>query len=177
MTSSDDTSRDRAFKAELVEVLPRLRAFARSLAGDAHAADDLVQDTLLKAWNARESYVVGTNMKAWAFMILRNQFYHQILAGVAQSRSKLAIHVVVDRPRQQDARPGESGRREGETIVGHGGIGVAHAGSSFRVCRKGCLADGGLTLSATHRAGQSLVRALALAAIHRASRFLCLGYG
>ncbi|PVM82947.1 sigma-70 family RNA polymerase sigma factor [Caulobacter endophyticus] len=75
MTSPDGTSRERAFKAELIEVVPRLRAFARSLAGDAHAADDLVQDTLLKAWNARESYVVGTNMKAWAFMILRNQFY------------------------------------------------------------------------------------------------------
>ncbi|AYV47692.1 RNA polymerase subunit sigma-70 [Caulobacter flavus] len=77
MTSFDDRPRDRAFKAELVEVLPRLRAFARSLAGDVSAADDLVQATLLKAWNARESYAVGTNMRAWAFMILRNQFYSE----------------------------------------------------------------------------------------------------
>ncbi|WP_332888313.1 sigma factor [Caulobacter endophyticus] len=74
MTSSESTSRDRDFKAELVAVLPRLRAFARSLAGDASRADDLVQETMLKAWGARNSYVVGANMRAWAFMILRNKF-------------------------------------------------------------------------------------------------------
>jgi len=67
--------RDRAFKAALVALIPQLRAFARSLTGDPAAADDLAQDAMLKAWDARASFELGTNMKAWAFMILRNQFY------------------------------------------------------------------------------------------------------
>ena len=63
------------FKKELVTLIPHLRAFARTLAGDPAAADDLAQDAMLKAWDARGSYQMGTNMKAWTFMILRNQFY------------------------------------------------------------------------------------------------------
>ncbi|MFN3858946.1 MAG: sigma-70 family RNA polymerase sigma factor [Caulobacter sp.] len=68
-------ARDRAFQAELVTLIPHLRAFARTLTGDATAADDLAQDALIKAWDARASFQMGTNMKAWTFMILRNQFY------------------------------------------------------------------------------------------------------
>jgi RNA polymerase sigma-70 factor (ECF subfamily) len=45
------------------------------LTGDPTQADDLAQDALIKAWDARESFQMGTNMKAWTFMILRNQFY------------------------------------------------------------------------------------------------------
>jgi RNA polymerase sigma-70 factor (ECF subfamily) len=66
---------DDAFKGELVGLIPHLRAFARTLCGDPAAADDLAQDAMLKAWDARESFEMGTNMKAWTFMILRNQFY------------------------------------------------------------------------------------------------------
>ena len=69
------TLADDAFKTELTGLIPQMRAFARSLCRDATAADDLAQDALLKAWNNRASYQAGTNMKAWTFMILRNQFY------------------------------------------------------------------------------------------------------
>ena len=69
------TLADEAFKTELTGLIPQMRAFARSLCRDATAADDLAQDALLKAWNNRTSYQPGTNMKAWTFMILRNQFY------------------------------------------------------------------------------------------------------
>jgi RNA polymerase sigma-70 factor (ECF subfamily) len=69
------TIADDAFKTELTGLIPQMRAFARSLCRDATAADDLAQDALLKAWNNRTSYQPGTNMKAWTFMILRNQFY------------------------------------------------------------------------------------------------------
>jgi RNA polymerase sigma-70 factor (ECF subfamily) len=72
-----DPAREAAFKAELVALIPHLRAFARTLAGDPTAADDLAQDAMMKAWDARESYQMGTNMKAWTFMILRNQFYSE----------------------------------------------------------------------------------------------------
>ena len=65
------------FKRELVALIPHLRAFARTLTGDATSADDLAQDAMLKAWDARASYQMGTNMKAWTFMILRNQFYSE----------------------------------------------------------------------------------------------------
>ena len=68
---------DDAFKRELVVLIPHLRAFARTLTGDPTAADDLAQDAMMKAWDARASYQMGTNMKAWTFMILRNQFYSE----------------------------------------------------------------------------------------------------
>ena len=54
---------------------PQMRAFARSLCRDPSQAEDLAQETLAKAWAKRSSYTPGTNMKAWTFMILRNQFY------------------------------------------------------------------------------------------------------
>jgi RNA polymerase sigma-70 factor (ECF subfamily) len=73
--SERDPALDKAFKAELVTLIPHLRAFARTLCGDATAADDLAQDAMMKAWDARNSFQMGTNMKAWTFMILRNQFY------------------------------------------------------------------------------------------------------
>ena len=73
--SGGGSERDGAFRVELVALIPHLRAFARTLCGDATAADDLAQDAMLKAWDARESFQMGTNMKAWTFMILRNQFY------------------------------------------------------------------------------------------------------
>src|SRR5476649_121084 len=63
------------FKTELLGLVPFLRAFARSLTGNQEAADDLAQETLVKAWQSRASFIPGTNLKAWLFTILRNQFY------------------------------------------------------------------------------------------------------
>jgi len=51
-----------------------LRAFGVSLCGDKERADDLVQETLFKAWNHLDSFKEGTNLKAWLFRILRNTF-------------------------------------------------------------------------------------------------------
>lgn len=62
-------------KAAFTQYLPDLRAFARSLIGSPDRADDLVQETLLKAWAARDRFEPGTNMRAWLFTILRNSFY------------------------------------------------------------------------------------------------------
>ena len=63
------------FKQQLTEAIPHLRAFGRSLSGDRDVADDLVQDTLLKAWAARDRFIAGTSMRAWTFVILRNTFF------------------------------------------------------------------------------------------------------
>ena len=80
------SSDDEAFKTQLVSLIPHLRAFARTLAGDPTAADDLAQDAMMKAWDARASYQMGTNMKAWTFMILRNQFYSEKRRSWRQSQ-------------------------------------------------------------------------------------------
>lgn len=62
------------FRRELMGVVPHLRAFARGLCGRADFADDLVQETLLRAWGARAKFQPGTSMKSWTFVILRNAF-------------------------------------------------------------------------------------------------------
>jgi RNA polymerase sigma-70 factor (ECF subfamily) len=81
-----DPQVDAAFKKELVGLIPHLRAFARTLCGDPTAADDLAQDAMMKAWDARASFQMGTNMKAWTFMILRNQFYSEKRRSWRQSQ-------------------------------------------------------------------------------------------
>ncbi|WP_116134156.1 RNA polymerase sigma factor [Tropicimonas sp. IMCC34043] len=62
-------------KAELVGHMKVLRAFAMSLTRNSAAADDLVQDTVLKAWAGMDGFQQGSNMRAWLFTILRNTFY------------------------------------------------------------------------------------------------------
>jgi RNA polymerase sigma-70 factor (ECF subfamily) len=69
---------DDEFKEQLAQVIPHLRAFGRSLSGSRDMADDLVQETLLKAWAARKRFQAGTNMRAWTFIILRNLFLSQM---------------------------------------------------------------------------------------------------
>ena len=58
----------------MLEAVPSLRAFAISLCGNVDRADDLVQETLLRAWANMGSFQPGTNMSAWLFTILRNLF-------------------------------------------------------------------------------------------------------
>lgn len=69
---------DPEFKKQLATVIPHLRAFGRSLSGSRDLADDLVQETLLKAWAARKRFQAGTNMRAWTFIILRNLYLSQM---------------------------------------------------------------------------------------------------
>ena len=71
MTISDQ------LKADLISAIPNLRAFAVSLCGNPDRADDLVQETLVKAWSNLATFVEGTNMPAWLFTILRNIFYSE----------------------------------------------------------------------------------------------------
>jgi RNA polymerase sigma-70 factor (ECF subfamily) len=63
------------FKRNLVDLLPSMRAFARSLAHNAAQADDLVQDTIVKALSHIDSFEPGTNLRAWLFTIMRNHYY------------------------------------------------------------------------------------------------------
>lgn len=70
-----DTQR---FKQDLLGAIPSLRAFGVSLTQNSDKADDLVQETLVKAWDKQSSFQPGTNLKAWLFTILRNEFYSQM---------------------------------------------------------------------------------------------------
>lgn len=64
-------------KDDLVAALPVLRAFARSLTGNRDRADDLVQETILRALANQDKFQAGTNLHAWLVTILRNQFYSE----------------------------------------------------------------------------------------------------
>ena len=119
--------------------LPHLRAFARTLCGDPTAADDLAQDAMMKAWDARASFQMGTNMKAWTFIILRNQFYSEKRRSWRQSqldqeaaeRTLVAVDdpeapVALDELRQGLAMlPPE--QREALILVGAGGFAYEEA--------------------------------------------------
>jgi RNA polymerase sigma-70 factor (ECF subfamily) len=63
------------FQRDLIALIPHLRAFSRVLCGRRAIAEDMAQDALAKAWRARERFEPGTNLKAWLFTILRNEFY------------------------------------------------------------------------------------------------------
>ena len=80
------------FKTELLEAVPALRAFARSLSGRADLADDLAQETLLRAWANRKSFTPGTNLKAWLFTILRNAFYSGLRKRIREVEDPDEMH-------------------------------------------------------------------------------------
>lgn len=124
----------RNFKQDLIELLPHLRAFARSMCGRADLADDLVQETALKAWSARDTFLSGTNMRAWTFTILRNQF----LSLMRRDRHKVdfeeidAERLLIAKASQEDnlqladvevcLRRMTPERREAVLLVGAGGF-------------------------------------------------------
>lgn len=66
-----------SFQDGLIAAIPSLRAFAISLTNNVDRADDLVQDTIMRAWDKHDSFQAGTNLNAWLFTILRNSFHSQ----------------------------------------------------------------------------------------------------
>ena len=72
------SSRRASTKDAMLAQMPNLRAFAYSLCGHSELADDMVQETLLKAWHHLDSFQEGTNLRAWLFTILRNTYFSDL---------------------------------------------------------------------------------------------------
>ncbi|MCB2059509.1 MAG: sigma-70 family RNA polymerase sigma factor [Novosphingobium sp.] len=137
MTGSDrgsDSDPTERFKQVLLEILPQLRAFARGLCGRRDYADDLVQETMVKAWTSREKFVPGTSMRSWTFTILRNHYISELRRSRRHREidPETAERVLVA-PAEQEGRvhlsdmdaalqklPPE--RREAVVLVGAGGF-------------------------------------------------------
>lgn len=90
---------------ELIDHLPALRAFALSLTRDSAAADDLVQDTIVKAWTNMDKFQPGTNLRAWLFTIQRNHFYSDRRKTRREVNDTDGIHAA-----RQTTRPEHDGR-------------------------------------------------------------------
>lgn len=134
--SAEDRS---AFKRDLAQVVPHLRAFGRGLCGRPDMADDLVQETMLKAWAAQDRFEPGTSMRAWTFVILRNIYltdmrrnrfrgeYDELVAErilVEPAGQEAPIHLA-DLHSALLALPPE--RREALLLVGAGGFSYEEA--------------------------------------------------
>ncbi len=171
-----DAGKDAAadFKRELSAVIPHLRAFARGLCGRPDMADDLVQETMLKAWAARERFEPGTSMRAWTFVILRNAYLTEMRRNRFRGEydETVAERILTQPASQEDpvhlsdmhrallSLPPE--RREALLLVGAGGFSYEEAAS---IC--GCAV--GTIKSRVGRARATLTEMLAEGSIPRRS--------
>jgi RNA polymerase sigma factor (sigma-70 family) len=85
------------FGAQAVLVIPRLRRYARALTGGRLPADDLVQDTLERAWSKRHLWRQGSDLRAWMFTIMHNVYVNQVRARVTETTVPLE-HEAYDVP-------------------------------------------------------------------------------
>lgn len=138
-TPGPDPADTGAFKQGLADLVPYLRAFARSLCSNATEADDLTQETLMKAWKARMSFQAGTNLKGWTFRILRNHFYSEQRrawrkneicdedagVGTARQASQSSAVALAEVYEALDTLPDD--QREALVLVGAGGFSYEEA--------------------------------------------------
>ncbi|MCH8488334.1 MAG: sigma-70 family RNA polymerase sigma factor [Oceanicaulis sp.] len=147
--------------------LPALRTFALSLCRDASQADDLLQDTVVKAWSKFHLFTEGTNLRAWLFTILRNNFYSgrrkkaretedpdEIMAGQLVSKPDQYGHLALGELQAALKRiPDE--QREALILVGAMGFTVEEAAET-------CGCAPGTIKSRTNRARKALAALLGL---------------
>lgn len=154
---------------ELVTHLGALRAFALSLCRNPALADDLVQETVMKAWKAIGSFTVGTNMRAWLFTILRNTYYSSYTKSRREVQDTDGIL-----SGQLSVKPEHDGRmaytdflaafqrlpddqREALTLVGASGF-------AYHEAAEMCGVATGTMKSRVNRARQKLIELLSLSA-------------
>jgi RNA polymerase sigma-70 factor (ECF subfamily) len=148
---------DASLRADLLGAIPRLRAFAVSLCGRSDRADDLVQETLVKAWANLGSFQPGTNLMAWLYTILRNEFYTEfrkrrhevqdedgVFAGRMTSPPTQMGHIEFQDFRTAMARLADD-QREALILIGASGL-------SYEDAAKICNCAVGTMKSRVHRA-------------------------
>ncbi|MXQ06728.1 RNA polymerase sigma factor [Alphaproteobacteria bacterium GH1-50] len=145
MVSDSAKAPQKSPEDELIEHLPAMRAFALSLTRNSAQADDLVQDTVVKAWTNFDKFQVGTNLRAWLFTILRNTFYSNrrkakrevpdvdgvFAAGLAEKPSHDGRLQMNDFMRAFDKLPVE--QREALLLVGASGFSYEEAAETCGV--------------------------------------------
>lgn len=100
------------FEREMLNLLPDLRAFARVLVKRSADADDLVQDAVLRMWQAQDRFEPGTNLRAWAFTILRNRFYNAFIPRRSfDNVEDVPQHLIATPPLQEREAAGRDIRR------------------------------------------------------------------
>jgi RNA polymerase sigma-70 factor (ECF subfamily) len=154
-------------KAGLISAVPGLRAFAIALCGNADKADDLVQETLVRAIGGLSSFTEGTNLMAWLITILRNAYYNErkkgrrevadpegVMAGQLVSPPAQNAHMdLLDfRMALQQLPPDQ---REALILIGAAGFSYEEAGFI-------CNCPAGTVKSRVNRARESLSNLLAL---------------
>ena len=87
----------------LIELIPRLRRYARALVGERAAADDLVQDTLERAWSKLHLYRRGTDLRAWLFTVMHNVHVNRLRAARPADPLEDEMPELAQRPTQGDA--------------------------------------------------------------------------
>ena len=87
----------------LVELIPRLRRYARALVGDRSSADDLVQDTLERAWAKLHLYRRGTDLRAWLFTVMHNVHVNRVRAARSSDPLEDEMPELAQRGTQPDA--------------------------------------------------------------------------
>jgi RNA polymerase sigma-70 factor (ECF subfamily) len=93
-------------REQILEMMPALRAFARSLTSNRAEADDLIQDTFVKAWGNFGQFTQGTNLRAWLFTILRNTYYSSLRKRrrqVANLGAVIDASPTISAPHQEDS--------------------------------------------------------------------------
>ncbi|AMG73554.1 sigma-70 family RNA polymerase sigma factor [Sphingopyxis granuli] len=140
-SQDDKRLTDGEFKTLLAGVIPHLRAYGRSLSGNPDLADDLTQDTMVKAWASRDRFERGTSIKAWTFVILRNTFLSQMRRNKFRGDyDELAVERTLSTPASQEEASEMADlqralmelpqdQREALILVGAGGLSYEEAAS------------------------------------------------
>lgn len=140
---------EESFRDEFVALLPSMRAFARSLCRNRAEADDLAQTAMMNAWRARRSYMPGTNLRAWLYTILRNQYISERRRAATWRTDTSVDDVVLPSPQNQEATVEMSDvqqalaklpeeQREALILVGAGGF-AYHEAAALCGCAVGTI--------------------------------------
>jgi len=167
---------NRAFADGVLASVTSLRAFAISLTRDADQAEDLVQETVLRAISKQEQFVAGTNLQAWLFTILRNQFFSEHRKSLREvedgdgsyAATMIALPDQEDRIMMHDLEAAlgklPEGQREALILVGADGLSYEEAAQAL-----GCAV--GTVKSRVNRARKCLAELMRLASDDGIARF------